>query len=288
MASIWKGAVTFGLVNIPVHLESAVRSDEHISFRQLHKDDLSPIKYERVCQKDGASVPWGEIVKGYEYSKGKFIVITDEELESAAVASSHAIDILDFVAADAVDPRHFETPYFLLPNPGAEKAYALLREAIRTTGMIGIGKLTLRQRQHVVAIKAVGDALVLEIMRLATELVDASTFSFPAAAAVRPQELRMAEQLVQSLADDFAPEKYTDEYRENLMTIIKAKMKGKTVEFEQPEALESTTVLDLMARLEASLAQGRGKGSGAVRRAPRTAAASERKPARRSRQRQSA
>lgn len=288
MASIWKGALTFGLVNIPVHLESAVRSDDHISFRQLHKDDLSPIKYERVCQKDGETVAWGDIVKGYEYSKGKFLVITDEDLEAAAIASSRAIDILDFVAADAVDPRHFETPYFLLPNPGAEKAYALLREAIRTTGMIGIGKLTMRQRQHVVAIKAAGDALVLEIMRLATELVDPSTFRFPSADAVRPQELRMAEQLVQSLADEFAPEKYTDEYRENLMKIIKAKMKGKTVEFDPPEERESITVVDLMARLEASLAQGRAKGGATARRAPRPAATSERKPARRSRQRQSA
>jgi DNA end-binding protein Ku len=139
MATIWKGSVAFGLVNIPVEMRSAVRTDR-ISFRLLHEEDLSPIKYERVCQADGEPVPWNEIVKGYEYEKGKFIVMTDEDFEAAAIESSRTIDILDFVKEEEIDPRFFETPYYLVPTKGGEKAYALLREAIRESGTIGIGK----------------------------------------------------------------------------------------------------------------------------------------------------
>ena len=133
MAAIWKGSVAFGLVNIPVELRTAVRAD-HISFRMLHKSDLSPIKYERVCQAEGESVPWNEIVKGYEYDKGKFVVLTNEDFKAAALESSRTIDILDFVPQDEIDPRYFETPYYLVPAKGAEKSYALLREAIRRSG----------------------------------------------------------------------------------------------------------------------------------------------------------
>src|SRR5687768_12992430 len=171
MAAIWKGSLAFGLVNIPVELKTAVRAD-HISFRMLHEEDLSPIKYERVCQSDGEPVPWNEIVKGYEYEKGKFIVMTDEDFEAAAIESSRTIDILDFVKEDEIDPRFFETPYYLVPTKGGEKAYALLREAIRESGTIGIGKVVIRQSQHLAAIKVIGDALVLEIMRFAHELTD--------------------------------------------------------------------------------------------------------------------
>jgi len=195
MAAIWKGSLTFGLVNIPVELKTAVRAD-HISFRLLHKDDLSPVKYERVCQADGESVPWNEIVKGYEYDKGKFVVLTDEDFKAAALEQSKTIDILDFVREDEIDPRYFETPYYLVPAKGGEKPYALLREAIRQTGSVGIGKIIIRQTQHLAGVKVVGEALVLEIMRFANELVDASEFNFPNREAVRPQELQMAEQLV--------------------------------------------------------------------------------------------
>jgi DNA end-binding protein Ku len=277
MAAIWKGSLTFGLVNIPVELKTAVRAD-HISFRLLHKEDLSPVKYERICQAEGEPVPWNEIVKGYEYEKGKFVVLTDEDFKTAALEQSKTIDILDFVKEDEIDPRYFETPYYIVPAKGGEKPYALLREAIRQTGSVGIGKIIIRQTQHLAAVKVVGDALVLEIMRFANELVDAKEFSFPSREAIRPQELQMAEQLVANLAEPFDPTRYTDEYRANLMKVIKAKMKGKKVKLEEPEGeARDSDVLDLMSRLRASLEEGSGK-KGAVRAKQKTVAAG-RKPA---------
>jgi DNA end-binding protein Ku len=260
MAAIWKGNITFGLVNIPVELRSAVRSD-NISFRLLHGEDLSPVKYERVCQEDGETVPWDEIVKGYEYEKGKFVVMTDEDFEAATLEQSKTIDILDFVNEEEIDPRFFETPYFLVAGKGGDKAYALLREAMRETGSIGVGKIIIRQKQHLASVKVVGDALVLELMRFAHELVNPEEFSFPAAKAVRPQELEMAQQLIGNLEAPFDPTKYTDEYRDNLLRIIKAKMKGKAPKLEGPlRGPEDAGVLDLMSRLRESLDQG-GRGT---------------------------
>jgi DNA end-binding protein Ku len=260
--SIWKGAITFGLVNIPIELHTAVRSESRISFRQLHKKDLSPIKNQRMCAKEEKAVEWDEIVKGYEYSKGKFVVLDEEDFKAATVESSKTIEIQDFVKSEEIDPRYFESPYYLLPQKGGEKAYALLREAIRKTGMVGIGMVTMRSNsQHLVAIKVVEDAMVMEIMRYADELVDTSSFDFPAADNVRPAELQMAEQLVATLADTFQPEKFSDTYRDNLMRIINAKMKGKKIEVEEPEEPEPTNVLDLMSRLQESLAQGKKKAT---------------------------
>jgi len=261
--SIWKGALTFGLVNIPVELHTAVRSESRISFRQLHKKDNAPIKYDRVCSKEEKSVPWDEIVKGYEYSKGKFVILDEEDFRAASIESTKTIEIQDFVKSDEIDTRYFESPYYLLPQKGGEKAYALLREAIRKTGMVGLGNVTMRSNNmHFVGIRVVEDALVLEIMRYADELVDTSSFEFPTADNVRPAELTMAEQLVNTLAGDFKPENYSDEYKNNLMRIIDAKMKGQKIEVEEPEEPEATNVIDLMARLQESLAQGKKKRGG--------------------------
>jgi DNA end-binding protein Ku len=268
MAAIWKGSVTFGLVNIPVELRTAVRAD-HISFRMLHEEDMSPIKYERVCAADGEPVPWNEIVKGYEYEKGKFVVMTDEDFKAAAIEKSKTIDILDFVKEEEIDPRFFETPYYLVPAKGAEKAYALLREAIRSSNAVGVGKIIMRNTQHLVGIKVVGDALVAELMRFSNELVNQDEYTFPDADQVRPQELKMAEQLIENLAEPFDPSKYTDDYRSNLMKIINAKMKGKKVKLEEPEEVVDTGVLDLMTKLRASLEQGTAKKKGrAAKKAP--------------------
>jgi DNA end-binding protein Ku len=260
MRPIWTGSLTFGLVNSPVKLHSAVQAKERVSFRLLHKKDLAPIRYERVCQKEGEAVDWKEIVKGYEYTKGKFVVLTDDDFKAAAIESSKTIEIIDFVAQEEVDPRYFETPYYVVPAKGGEKAYALLREAVKKSGMVGIGKITMRSNSlHLAGVKAVGEALVLEIMRFADELVDVSEFSFPTDAGVRPQELHMAQQLVENLSTSFDPSKYTDDYRANLMKIIKAKMKGKKVDVSEPEERESTQVVDLMARLQESLQMGKKK-----------------------------
>jgi DNA end-binding protein Ku len=269
MRPLWTGALTFGLVNIPVRLHSAVQAKERVSFRLLHKKDLSPIRYDRVCQKENESVDWKDIVKGYEYSKGKFVVLTDEDFKAAAIESSKTIEIMDFVRADEIDPRYFETPYYLVPAKGGEKAYALLREAIKRTGTVGIGKITMRSNSlHLAGVKAIGEALVLEIMRFADELVNETDFTFPSDAGVRPQELQMAEQLVGNLSQAFDPTKYTDDYRANLMKIIRAKMKGKKIEVPEPEERESTQVVDLMARLQESLEMGKKRGSSRAARSP--------------------
>src|SRR4051812_4271032 len=258
MRPTWTGTLTFGLVAIPVTMHSAVRSKERISFRMLHKEDLSPIKYERICEAEGEPVPWNDIVKGYEYKKGKFVVLTDEDFKAAALESSKTIEIVGFVGADEIDPRYFDTPYYLLPGKSADKPYALLREAISKTGKVGIGKVTLRSNSyHLVSIRTDGDALMLEIMRFADELVDESTFTFPSSEAVRPQELKMAEQLVENLAEPFDPSKYHDEYRANLKKIINAKLKGKKLDYEEPDEPKATPVIDLMSRLQASLDQGK-------------------------------
>jgi DNA end-binding protein Ku len=277
MASIWKGSLSFGLVNIPVEVRTAIQGD-HISFRMLHEEDQAPIKYERVSSTTGDPVPWGEIVKGYEYAKNKYVIITDEDFKAAAVEASKTLEIVDFVKEEEIDPRYFETPYFLVPSKGGEKAYALLREAIRKTGSVGIGKIIMRQKQHLAGIRVVGEALILEIMRFANELIDPETLSLPDASLVRPQELNMAEQLVTSLAEPFDPTKYTDEYRANLMRLIHGKMKGKKVNLKPDTGPErGTEVIDLMTRLRESLESGKKKG--AVRSRPHDAAASERKPA---------
>lgn len=255
MASVWKGALSFGLVNIPARLYPAVRTgDGDIHFRQLHRKDLAPIKYERICTADGEVVEWKDIAKGYEYRKGKFIALSDEDLKAAALEASSVIEILDFVKEQEIDPRYFETPYYLVPDKGGEKAYALLREAIHSTGMVAIGKFTMRQKQHLASVKAIADALVLEIMRFAQELVDASQFTFPSAEGVRPQERQMAEQLIGNLVRPFDASKYTDDYQRNLKRIIDAKLKGEKIEIQEPEAAP-TKVTDLLARLQESIAQ---------------------------------
>jgi DNA end-binding protein Ku len=268
MASIWTGALTFGLVNIPVSLASAVRAAEKTSFRQLHKDDLTPIKYERVCPADGEVVPWNEIVKGFEYAKGKYVVVTPEELAKVKTPSSKAVEMLDFVKSGDIDPRYFDTPYYLVPQKGGEKPYALLREALENTDMVGIGKLTLRQKEHLVAVRPVGDALILELMRFEDELVAPEDLRFPGAEEqrVRPQEIAMAEQLIGNLAEPFDPSKYHDEYEEKLKSLLRAKLKGKKLpESDEIEKPEKTRVIDLVARLQESLASTSAKKSGAKR-----------------------
>jgi DNA end-binding protein Ku len=271
MASIWKGSLTFGLVHVPVEMKTAVRSD-HVSFRMLHAEDLSPIKYERVCQADGEPVPWNEIVKGYEYEKGKFVVLTDDDFKKAALDSSKTIDIIDFVREDEIDARFFETPYYLVPTKGGDKPYALLREAMRQSEVVGVGKVIIRRTQHLAGVRVVGEALVMELMRFANELVDIGDYSFPGSGMLREQELSMAKQLVENLAEPFDPSRYTDDYRSNLMKLIRAKMKGKKVTAAEalPDEDEDSKVLDLMSRLQASLEEAAKEGTGGKKRVAKT------------------
>jgi DNA end-binding protein Ku len=264
--AIWTGAIAFGLINIPVKLVSAVRSHD-LSFRMLQRGksekDLCPVTYARVCKKSGKEVPWSEIVKGYEYEKEKFVVLSDEDFEKAALATTKTFEIRDFTPADQVDPRYFEKPYYLIPQKGGEKAYALLREAMQKTGTLGIGTITLRQKQYLASIKPVGEAVILDLMRFADEVLDASEYRFPAEQEFHPKELQMAEQLIQNLSEDFSPEKYADEYKANLEKIIGAKLKGKSIDLGEAAEPEMTGVIDLMAKLEESLKSAK-KGGGAA------------------------
>jgi DNA end-binding protein Ku len=266
---MWKGAIAFGLVNIPVDLYSAVR-DHRPRFRLLHAKDESPIHYERVCQSDGKAVGWEDLVKGYEYEKGQFVVLTKDDFKTAAIEKTKTVDILDFVDPNEVDERYFETPYYLQPGKGADRAYALIREAIRESGKIGIAKIILRDAQHLAAVEAIGDALVLTMMRFADELADLGEFKFPSSQGLRPAELKMAKQLVESLSAAWEPEKYTDEYTENLKRLIQAKLKGKKPKLRERETSQPADVIDLMARLRASL-EGKGAEKSTGQRGKRAA-----------------
>jgi DNA end-binding protein Ku len=257
--ALWKGSIAFGLVNIPVELHTAVR-DSRPRFRMLHAQDRSPVKFERVCAREGKPVAWEELVKGYEYEKGRFVVLTKEDFRSAALEKTRTVDIRAFVKGEDIDDRFFETSYYLVPPKGGERAYALLREAIRDTRLVGIATIVLRDAQHLAALEVVKDAMVLTMMRFAEELVDAGAYHFPTAKDVRKPELEMAKTLVKNLEDTWDPSQYTDEYRENLMKIIKARMKGKEAKLSVPEQPPQADVVDLMERLRQSL-QGAGGGA---------------------------
>jgi len=274
MAATWKGSISFGLVNIPVELHSAV-TDSRPRFRLLHAKDKSPVNYERVCEREGKPVDWQDIVKGYEYSKGKYVVLTKEDFHAAALEKTKTIDIVDFVKQEEIDDRFFDTPYYAVAGKGGERGYAVLREAIRKSGRVGVGKVVLRDTQHLAALTVVDKALVVTMMRFANQLVEPSRFSFPDARTVRPKELEMATTLVESLADDWQPEKYKDDYTASLLRIIKAKQRGAKPSLPAAEKPQTGEVVDLMERLRQSL-EGRGTSAtprrGAKRKTRRAAA----------------
>src|SRR3954465_5002850 len=272
--ALWKGSIAFGLVNIPVELHTAGR-DSRARFRMLHAEDKSPIKFERVCAREGTPVAWEELVKGYEYQKGRFVILTREDFQHAALEKSRTVDVRNFVKGDEIDDRFFETSYYLTPAKGGERAYALLREAIRETGLVGIATIVLREAQHLSALEVKGDAMVLTLMRYAEELVDTSEFNFPSAKDVRKPELQMARTLVENLADTWDPSQYTDEYRANLMKIIKAKMKGKEPKLTEHGGPRRAEVIDVRGRLRQSL-EGAGSGRTSAKKPARAA----KKPAR--------
>jgi DNA end-binding protein Ku len=284
----WKGSIAFGLVNIPVELHGAVK-DHRPRFRMLHAKDESPVHYQRVCETEGKPVAWEDLVKGYEYEKGQFVVLSKDDFKTAALEKTKTVDILDFVDPAAVDDRYYETPYYLLPGKGAERAYALLRDAIRESGRIGIGKIILREAQHLAAVEVIDDAIVLTMMRYADELADLSSFSFPSSQGLRKPELAMARQLIDHLSAEWDPGKYTDDYQANLMRVIQGKLKGKKPKLQEHVDKRQAKVVDLMERLRASLAGKEGRPESSRRRTAskaggaRRAASSKRsrRPARR-------
>jgi DNA end-binding protein Ku len=277
MAAIWTGAISFGMVHVPVKLHSAVKSGGSgaVSLKMLRKKDLCPIRMKRVCEGSEKEVPWDQITKGYEVRKGEFIEITPAELKEIEDARSEAIEILEFVKADAIDPRYYEKPYYVVPEKGGDRAYALLRDAMKETGTVGILHFVFSKRQHLAALRPLGDALLLEVMHYETELVDSDEFRFPATAEVRPQEKKMAEQLIENLTEDWRPERYKDEYAATLEQIIADKAKTGKISVPQfdkaPEG--GAQVTSLMEALERSLAGARKGGEKA---APKKKAATKR------------
>jgi DNA end-binding protein Ku len=256
--ALWKGTLGFGLVSIPVELVTAVR-DLGPHFHFLRKSDKSRIGFQKVSKKDGKVVSADELVKGFEYDKGRYVVLTKQDFDEAAVKRNSRIELLDFVDAGEVDDRYFNKPYYLLPSKGGEASYALLRDALRQAGRVGIAKFVMRDQPHLAALEVIKDALVLSTMRFREELVPVSEYNFPKVKA-RDAEMRMARQLIDAYAAEWDPDKYTDEYRANLMAIIEARRKRQKPELERQEPETSAEVVDLMERLRQSLEKGKGRG----------------------------
>jgi DNA end-binding protein Ku len=255
MRAIWKGAISFGLVNIPVALQNASRTEE-LRFKLLRGSDLSPVNYKRVAQVDGKEVPWNEIVKGYEYEKDKFVVLKDEDFKRVDLEATDTIDIVDFVDVAQINPMYFYKPYYLEPLKGGAAAYQLLRQVLFDTKKVGISKVIIKTRQHLAAVKANSDILVIELMRFADELVPASAVKVSREKKPSAKELTMAKTLVNQMSEDWDPDRYTDEYRSALMKLIDKKVAsgGKSLPEEGRKAQKTTNVIDLASVLAQSLA----------------------------------
>ena len=256
MRAIWKGSISFGLVNIPIALYPATRKEE-LKFRLLRATDHSPVNYKRVAEKDGKEVPWDQIVKGYEYEKGKFVVLGEKDFQRVDLEATQTVDIQDFVDLDEIDPMYFYKPYYLEPQKGGDKAYVLLREALADGKKVGIAKVVIKTRQYLAGVKALKHALVLELMHFGEELADPEKLHVPSKTAVGKREKEMAEALVKSMTSKWDPEKYHDDYREALMEVIEEKVEsgGKEIESKPQEKKPSTKVIDLVAVLQESLAK---------------------------------
>lgn len=253
MRAIWSGAISFGLINIPVKLVSAT-TEETIDLDMLDGKDLSPIRYLRVNKNTGREVPYKEIVKGYEIRDGEYVVLDKEDFERASPKKTRAIELTEFVALEEIDSRYFTKPYYLEPGKGADKPYALLRDALANAKKVGIGHFVLRNREHLVALKPEGKALCLQEMRFDREVLDPDAIALPKAEPSR-KELEMAEKLVAQLSGAFRPAAFHDTYIEELKTIISQKAKGKVPKGPVPEP-KPTKVGDLMSLLRASLDGG--------------------------------
>ena len=254
--AIWKGSISFGLVNIPIALYPATRREE-LKFRLLRKSDLSPVNYKRVAEKDGKEVPWDQIVKGYEYEKGKYVVLKDEDFDRVDLEATQTVDIQDFVDQEEIDPMFFYKPYYLEPQKGGDKAYALLRDALKHSGKVGIAKVVIKTRQHLAGVKPEDGALILELMHFADELADTEKLHLPKKAEVGKRELNMAKSLIDSMSSKWDPAKYKDDYREALMEVIEERVEagGKEIEEKPKKAPKPTKVIDLVSVLQKSLHQ---------------------------------
>ncbi len=254
--AIWKGNISFGLVNIPIALYPATRREE-LKFRLLRKSDLSPVNYKRVAEKDGREVPWDQIVKGYEYEKGKYVVLKDEDFQRVDLEATQTVDIQEFVDQSEIDPVFFYKPYYLEPQKGGDKAYALLRDALKKSGKVGIAKVVIKTREYLAGVKPEDGALVLELMHFAEELADTGRLRLPKNVNLGKREMEMATALIKSMSARWNPKKYRDEFRQALMEVIEKKIEsgGKEIEEKPKKAPKPTKVIDLVSVLQKSLAQ---------------------------------
>ena len=272
--SVWKGSITFGLVSIPVELFPAEDRKE-FKFSMLDKRDFSPVGYKRYSKETGKDVEWSDIVKGYEYEKAQYVVMSDEDFKRANVKASKTIEIETFVPAADISPQYFESPYYLVPGERGEKVYALLRETLRSTGRAAVAQFVMRTTPHLAAIRAEGRALMLFTLRYADELKGTQGFELPAAglkeARVTPKEIELAKRLIDDMTDKWNPESFKDTYHEDLMKRIHEKIKkGETHEITKPSADDgdeprSAQVIDLAALLQKSLGGGKNKAAPARR-----------------------
>src|SRR5215831_2260286 len=223
MRAIWKGNISFALVTIPISLFSATKRNE-VSFHYLHKKDLSTVSYKRFCDTEDVEVPWDEITRGYEYEKGQYVEITDEDLDRADVELTKTIQIVEFVQEEEIDPIYFEKPYYLEPQKGGEHAYALMRDALAQSKKVGIAKVVLKSREHLAAVKSVGNMLTLQTMRFAHEIVDAGSLNLPSPADISKKEMDLANMLIDSMSDKFEPSKYKDDYYDKVLGIIQMRL----------------------------------------------------------------
>lgn len=261
MRAVWKGSVSFGLVNIPIALYPATRRED-LRFRQLRKSDLSPVNYKRVAEADGKEVPWEEIVKGYEYEKGKFVVLKEEDFKRVDVEATQTVDIIDFVQLEQINPVFFQKPYYLEPQKGGDKAYALLRNTLEETEKVGVAKVVIKTKQYLAAVKPQGNLLVLQLLHFADELANPEQLNIPRDQEVKGKEVDTAKALVNSLTVDWEPERYTDDYRTGLMQVIEEKIAGGGEEIAAGAGPPRTTtnVVDLVKVLQESLANAEKAG----------------------------
>jgi len=253
MRAIWSGAIQFGLVNIPVGVYSAT-SSERISFHLLHQKDYGRVRNQHICEIEGKVLSNEEIVKGYEYEKGEYVELTAKDFEKVAIKSTRVIEISDFVDYFKIDPVFFDTPYYLVPGKAAARPYALLREALTSSGKAGIGKVAIRQREYLAAVRPHGATLMLETMHFADEITSTKKLDLPAESMkIDKRELKIAEQLVQAMSADFEPAKYKDTYREALLELIDQKLKGGAIRQGATPRPAATKVVDIMDKLRESI-----------------------------------
>ena len=283
--ALWKGGISFGLVHVPVALYPASRS-ESFGLDMLDKRDFSPIGYKRYNKNTGDEVTRENIVKGYEYEKGEYVVVTEEDFKLANVKATQTVEIIAFVEAEAVAPYYFETPYYLEPGKRGEKGYALLREVLRRTGRVGIANVVIRSRQHLAAVVPLERVLVLNTLRFAHEIRAVSDLALPesGAAGISEKELAMAERLVEDMADEWKPEQYKDTYYDDLMARIEEKVRAGETHLITPESKEAAEprrgaeVIDLVSLLRKSLEKGKGGHAANDEEAERPKRAAARKP----------